>query len=383
MKDILFIRAASSNVGGIEGQIIRIAKRFALIKLFNPILVTSTGHNVFAERFEDCGFPVYKIQMDKSDILKGSKAIESILNKHNIGVIQSHMFRDSFIGRKVRMKHPEILHLFRAHTYIDCAWVPFWKKSVYHIIDKLTSKYVDLFIANGKYLAKEIVDHSWISPTKIRIVRNGREYVGLPDLPEDNLEASLSSRIAMVSNLLLHKGHDVLIRALSLLKQKGLIIRARLIGGESTGNRNANNTLFTDSLKTEAQELGVLDQIEFHGYTRNVYEALKGFSIVILPSDREGIPNCILEALSLRKLVIASNVGGIPEIIENGVSGLLHPPQDPKALADILEKVFTRPAKVWEPMRNAGYKTWKEQFSMEHMMDGLINIYRELNLSDK
>ena len=47
-----------------------------------------------------------------------------------------------------------------------------------------------------------------------------------------------------------------------------------------------------------------------------------------------------------------ANVGGIPEIIENGVNGLLHPPQDPEALADIIEWVFTKPAKVWEPMRS-------------------------------
>jgi len=100
----------------------------------------------------------------------------------------------------------------------------------------------------------------------------------------------------------------------------------------------------------------------------------------VLPSDSEVIPNCILEALSLRKLAIASQVGGVPEIIQSGANGILHPPQDPLALADILKKVFTSPAKVWEPMRDAGYETWREKFSTERMMEGLIAVYKEIGV---
>ncbi|GAH68974.1 unnamed protein product, partial [marine sediment metagenome] len=226
----------------------------------------------------------------------------------------------------------------------------------------------------------EIISRSWISPSKIRVIRNGRDQIGSPDLSGYDLDSPLPARIAMVSNLLPHKGHDVLTKSLSLLKQKGLKVPARLIGHESTGMMNEGNAPFTNNLKAEALKLGILDRIEFYGYTENVYDALKGFSVVVLPSDSEGVPNCILEAISLRKLIITSQVGGIPEIIQNGINGLLHPPQDPEALANILEKVFSTPARTWEPMRNAGYNTWKEKFSMEQMMEGLIKVYKELRV---
>lgn len=381
MKGILFIRATyASMAGGIEGQILRIAKELASKKLFNPILITDDRDSVFAQKFQEMGFFVYEIPMGKGDIFKGARAIELLLKKHNIALIQSHMFRESLVGRWVKMKHPEILHIFRAHTYIDCSWNPDWQKIAYHVLDKLTSKYVDLYIANGKILAKEIIYRSWVSPDKIRVVINGRDQIGVPDPAGYDLDSPLPARIAMVSNLLPHKGHDVLMKSLSLLKQKGLVIHTRLIGGESTGMMNEGRTPFTEDLKKKALELGVLDELEFYGYTENVYDALKDFSVVALPSDSEGIPNCILEAICLRKLVIASGVGGIPEIIQDGANGLLHPPQDPKVLADILEKIFTTPAKEWEPMRDAGYKTWKEKFSMQQMMNGLISVYQELGV---
>lgn len=290
------------------------------------------------------------------------------------------MFRESLIGRRVRMKHPEIPHIFRAHTYIDCSWIPKWKKTAYHLLDKLTSKYVDRNVANGEYLAKEIINRSWISLDKVRVVRNGRDQIRLPDVPESDLNTALPSKIAMVSNPLPHKGHNVLIKSLAFLKEKGLEVRARIIGGDSTSNGRTNNTSFINSIKKEASKLGVLDQIEFYGYTQDICEALQGFAVVALPSDSEGIPNFILESMSLRKFVIASNVGGIPEIIQDGVNGALHPAQDPEVLANILQKTFTTPAKVWEPMRNAGYKTWKEKFSMKQMIDGLIRVYRELRV---
>jgi len=164
------------------------------------------------------------------------------------------------------------------------------------------------------------------------------------------------------------------------LKQKGLRVCARLIGGELTGGNKKGFTPFTDNLKQEASRMGILDQIDFYGYTQNIYEALKGFSTLVLPSDSEGIPNCILEGLCLRKLAIASSVGGVPEIIRHRVNGLLHPPRDAHALAAILEEVFTTPAKIWESIRDAGYKTWKDRFSVDQMIEGLTRIYKEMDI---
>jgi glycosyltransferase involved in cell wall biosynthesis len=379
MKSILLLRASSTDFGGIEGQICRIAGELYKRNIFKPILVTSDNSTQLAEQFQVMGFQTYAFPMNQFNIKRTAENIEHILVRNDICLIQSHMFRESLIGRLVRSKHHTIPHVFRAQTYIDCSWIPQWKKFAYHCLDKITSKYVDKYIANGEYLAKEIMDHSWITKEKIKVVVNGRASIGLPDQEKTDLNV-LPRRIAMLSNFIEHKGYDVLIKSLFILKQNGLVINVRLIGGEKTAKGGLQDTFFTDRLKTEASKLGVLGQIEFYGFTKDIFSALNGIPVVVLPSDSEGIPNCLLEALSLRKLVVASNVGGIPEIISHGINGLLHPTQSPQHFAAILEKIFSTPANAWDSMRNNGYKTWHDKFYIDTMIDGLISVYRELNV---
>jgi len=185
----------------------------------------------------------------------------------------------------------------------------------------------------------------------------------------------------MVANFAHGKGHNCLIKALALLKRRNLIIEARLIGGELTaraaGDKNQDNT---SAIKKLADKFGVSSQIEFYGYTKDVCGALAGIPVVVLPSDSEGVPNCILEAMSLRKLVIASDTGGVREIVEDKKTGLLCKPKDPKGLADLLQYVFTHKAEDFEAVRTAGFEKWQKESTGEKMVDKLIEIYRKLEV---
>lgn len=382
MKDILFIRASYTNTdGGIEGQIIQIADNVYSRKILNPILATDNKDYVLPRKFKEMGFAVYEIPIKQMSIIKGANDLDIVVKKHNIALIQSHMFRESFIGRILRMRHRDIPHIFRAHTYIDCSWIPEWKKYLYHIFDKITSHYVDKYIVSGKYLFKEAVKRTWISQDKICVLNDGCEQIGIPDPPITDLTGSLPNRVAMLSRFVPFKRHDILIKCLSILRKRGVKVHARLIGkDDSPIVSNTGEHEFTNRLKREALKLNVLDQIEFIGYVDDLYKALKEFPVVVLPSDSEGIPVSLIEAISIRKLVIASNVGGIPGIIKNGKNGFLHPPRDPNALADILENIFSSPSKNWETIRNEGLKTWKNEFSTEQMIERLINIYSSIGV---
>ena len=379
MKEILFIRNSSDNFGGIEGQILRLATEFYSKGLFLPVLVTASTTCTFARRFKENGFDVYQVPFGKSKTIMSARCISDIIACRNIALIQTHMFRESLIARLVCKKNPQIPHVYRAQLHIDASQKnPSWKKFLYHLLDKLTSKHVDYYVANGEYLRDEIVNRSWIKPGKAITVINGRQSLGLPDLPYERLDAPLPFKIAMIANLWTGKGHDVLIKGLSILNNKGIRIEARLIGGELTGKQSLTSPI-TNDIKAQARKLGVLDQIEFYGHTDDVYSALKGIAVVVLPSDSEGIPNSILEAISLRKLVIASRVGGVPEIIDDGSQGLLHSPRDPDDFAKCLHQVFTTPASKWEPLRNAAYQKWQEKFTMKKMIENLTEIYKKLN----
>jgi len=247
------------------------------------------------------------------------------------------------------------------------------------VLDYVTSGWVDKYVANGEYLAEELKKASYIKAQQIEVVINGRDGIGEPDGPCLIPGGPLPPKVAMVANLFWKKGHDTLIKALGILKKRGIHINARLIGGENT-NFDAAKTPITDALKQLAREVGVESQIEFYGHTEDMAAALKDYPVLILPSDSEGVPNCVLEAMSLRKLILASKVGGVPELLTHNVSGLLFPPQNPVATAEVLEEVFVRTAGQWEAMRTAAFHRWQKQFSMAGMMDGYLRVYKQYGI---
>jgi glycosyltransferase involved in cell wall biosynthesis len=378
MKEIVFIRRSFTEFGGIENQIIGLAKQLFSRGQFKPVLVTTEPGWALARAFAECGFEVLTIPMDKTTIIRAAKEILRMLEGRDVAIIQTHLFRESLIARAVRRKRKDIRHILRAQTYIDWSINPKWKKKLYHLLDRTTNQWVDCYIANGKYLAEEIIKHSGVNPKKVHVVLNSRDQMNPPDEPCDRPNEPLSPRIALVANLMPGKGHDCLIEALALLKKKKLIITARFIGGQNTGIVSAGRS--PDSIliiKKLACQFGVLDQLEFYGFTKDIYAALVGIPVVVLPSDKEGVPNCIIEAMSLRKLVIASDTGGVSEIIDDKKTGLLCKTKDPKGLAELLQYVFTRRAEDFEQMRTAAFERWQKEFTGGKMVDKFIEIYRK------
>ncbi|MDD5010544.1 MAG: glycosyltransferase [Phycisphaerae bacterium] len=322
--------------------------------------------------------------MSNKKTLSAARKILSLLDNRDVAVIQTHLLQESFIGRIIRKKRTDIRHIFRAEVYPSDA-NPIWKKKIYYLFDKFTSQLVDCYVANGKYLSDEIITCSSVNPKRVFTLLNGRDTIGLPDEPVKALDKPLPAKVAMRANFIPGKRHECLIRAISSLKKKNLIVQVRLIGGEITPAAGSKKQSHISLIKKTAESLGVSNQVEFYGYSKNVFRAIEGIPVIVLPScsamhHREGIPNCILETMSLRKLIVASDIGGVSEIIEHGKSGILHKPQDYVGLADCLEGIFTAPAANWENMRNAAFKNWSQKFTLDIMINNLVEIYKKIGL---
>jgi glycosyltransferase involved in cell wall biosynthesis len=353
-----------------------------------------------AAAYRELGFPVESAGGENGAVLALAERVGAIARKRRAICLQSHNFRESIVGSLVRLRRRAPRHIFRVHTYIDCSWIPVWKKWAYHILAGLTQGGVDRFLPITHAAQRELVHRSGISPRKVAVIPDGVARLGPPDAANSS-NAPLPAKLAMVSNLLDHKGHDVLVRGLVELKRRGLTVKARLVGGERAAARHGQGGIgchsgrsawglsglpasacgpFSERLRAMASQAGVLDQLDFHGFTRDVYSAIRGYPVVVLPSESEGIPNSILEAMSVRKLVVAASVGGVPEVITEGHDGLLHPPKDPVALADALYLIFTTPACSWENMRDHAQRTWESRFSVEVMRHSLRRAYQQLGV---
>ena len=161
------------------------------------------------------------------------------------------------------------------------------------------------------------VAHSGIDiPPRVQKNDHIKSHYGLePDQPV----------IGIVAHLLPHKGYEYLIQAFQEVK-KVLPKCHLLIVGDG-------NTHYRSELTTLIQNLGLERAITFVGFQRKVLEYISAFDVFVLPSIYEAFGIALLEAMAMEKPIVASRVGGIPEIVEDGISGLLVPPRDSGALA--------------------------------------------------
>ena len=136
-----------------------------------------------------------------------------------------------------------------------------------------------------------------------------------------------------------------------------------------------------DDLARHASQLGVADRVLFLGFKRNAYNYLAHFDALLMPSLHEGLPYTLLEAMSLKKPILASAVGGLAEVLENGRTGWLFPPRDPSAIAYAIQRLVVEKDAAVQLGFNAA-AVQRERYSLDGMVDHYIEKYIEAAKSE-
>jgi glycosyltransferase involved in cell wall biosynthesis len=147
------------------------------------------------------------------------------------------------------------------------------------------------------------------------------------DVPDDEL------LVLTVANLRPEKGYDVLLDAARSIARRGVPVRFAAVGRGP----------LADELTARHETLGLGDRFRFLGERSDVIRLLVGCDVFVLPSRQEGLPVTLMEATSTGTAIVATEVGGVPQVITDGVDGLIVTPGDPEALADAIERVATDP----------------------------------------
>jgi glycosyltransferase involved in cell wall biosynthesis len=134
-----------------------------------------------------------------------------------------------------------------------------------------------------------------------------------------------------------------------------------------------------DSLEAQAASLGISRRVVFTGRREDVPAVTAALDISVLPSYREAQGLSVLEAMALSRPVVASEVGGIPEMIENGVSGLLVPPNDHVALADAIVRLLSDHPYA-DMIAKRGHDLVHDRFCIELMVNSIETLYDEAAL---
>jgi glycosyltransferase involved in cell wall biosynthesis len=215
-----------------------------------------------------------------------------------------------------------------------------------------------------------VVEASGIAPGRLRLV-----YEGVPDRsPTPGGHEVLASLgvpggapvIGNVAALTGHKDHATLVEAMALLRPR--VPEARLvILGEGS---------LRGALEALVRERGLQDRVLLAGFRRDLDRLLPAFSLFCLSSRLEGLGTSLLDAMAFGLPVVATAAGGIPEAVEDGVTGRVVPPRDPTALADALAAVLAD-----EPGRQAlgaaGRRRFLERFTADRMVEGTLRVVEE------
>jgi glycosyltransferase involved in cell wall biosynthesis len=113
------------------------------------------------------------------------------------------------------------------------------------------------------------------------------------------------------------------------------------------------------------------------GFRTDVLGCIKGFDLFVMSSVTEGLGTSLLDAMAAGRPIVATTAGGIPEIVEDGLNGLLVPPRDHHALADAIVRALKNPA-MRQQMGDAGLARVKERFTVERMVEQTADVYKRL-----
>ena len=221
----------------------------------------------------------------------------------------------------------------------------------------------DAVVCNSIAVMEDAIRHTRLPRRKALVIRNG---VLLPAAQAPS--RMRPPRVVILANLIAYKGHDVALAAFAQVRASMPALEARLQlagAGPEEG-----------PLRVRARELGINGDVEFLGSVADVSALLADCAFTVLPSRTEGMPNAVLESLAHGRAVIASAVGGVPEILEHG-GGVLVPPGDPEALADAMRGLLADPAMAAR-LGAEGRALVNDLFGTELMVQDALRLYQGL-----
>jgi glycosyltransferase involved in cell wall biosynthesis len=180
--------------------------------------------------------------------------------------------------------------------------------------------------------------------------------------------------VSCAARLFRGKGQDDVIRAVARIRSEVPDLRLLIIGED---DRQAMDTSFAAQLKGLACQLGVADRVYFTGFRTDMPALLAASDVFALPSFQEPFGLVYLEAMAMKKPVIALDNGGTPEVVEHGKSGLLSPPGDLSSLARNLLALLREP-ELRARMGDYGRRQVEARFTPQRMADDAARVYAAL-----
>ena len=338
------IRAIESNLEEAKGKGVRIITIAELVRRIHPL----TDLKAFLKLIK---------------IFRGEKP----------HIVHTHTSKAGILGRWAACltRVPVIIHT--PHGHIFWGYFNHWNTALYIFLEKLTATITDKIITLTAQEKKDHCIYRLAHNNKFTIIHSGIDLNNFFNIQVNSAEVKNklgipegSFVVGTIGRLTPVKGHKYLIEAASkiLLKIPGMIF-VFLGDGE-----------LINELKRQATVSGINDKVLFLGWRPDVAEIMSTFDVFVLPSLNEGMGKVLVEAMAMGKPIIASDIGGIPDLIIHGNNGLLTSAGDPESIAMSIEFLYRDPSKRKELGENG--KAIAAQYSADSMIQKIDRLYLEL-----
>ena len=340
------------------GQSVALRLAHAARERGHDVSFVAPADGPFVARARKQGFTVELVDLTRTHRVDGVARLARHLRQERASILHTHTLAVANALSRVAARIAGVPVV--SHLHIENHFRPATRRLI-AALDNRTARWADALVAVSED-TKRVYDHQGYPPDKIEVVYNG------VDLPA-NGGAERDDRFVVgeIARLCDVKGQRELIRAIAALPHAKLVLAGRDLerGGA-----------YEEELRAEAERLGVGARVEF-GFREDVGDLLDTLDVVALPSWTEGLPMSVLEAMAHGRAVVATPVGGTPEVVVDGETGFLVPPRDPTALAAALRRLADD-AELRKRFGAAGRRRVAERFTAAAMSERILAIYDEV-----
>jgi glycosyltransferase involved in cell wall biosynthesis len=356
----------SDGFGGQEHRIL--LECGEMIRRGHRAVVVCRPEAELRRRAEEAGIPVHPMPIRSSFDAGAIAGMVRLFRREKVDVVNTHSGKDSWVG-SIAAKVAGVPLLLRTR-HISVPVRRGWYNFIY--------RWPDGYVTTGEMIREHLIGVG-IPPDRVVSIPTGVDVERFsPDVSGDPVRAEFSvgreePLVSVIGVLRSWKRHDVFLEAVRLLREGGSPVRGLVVGEGPQRERIAGGIAGKDLARA----------VRMTGYRQDIPEIVAASDVIVLPSDRfEGVPQVILQALAMGRAVVASPIGGIPEVVHHEKTGLLCPAGDPSAYADAIARLLAEP-ELRERLGATGRELVLSRYSSTAMCDRTEGFYDMLASAKK
>lgn len=343
---------------GAERIVFEIATRLPADGFDVVVASLSKPGEFYEKKLLERGIRVEHFPFSKIWPFSGLKKLAKFVESENFALINAHLFHANWAAKQIAKRNPRVKVITTTHI-CEHRFVPwrFWS-------DSKSAPYSTAEVCVSNAVKKFTLDKTSIPEEKLRVIHNG---ISVPNGYAPKPYPAGPPVIGAVGRLDEQKGFLYLVKAMQIIAKWSP--EAKLVI-QGTGHLRCH-------LNSVARDLGVNDKVELAGFTEDVFSFYDRCSVVACPSLWEGFGLVAAEAQYAARPVVASDADSLPEIVADGRTGLLVPPEDVDSLATAIIEILSDRELAAE-LGKAGHKVCAESFSVGRMASEYAALFRSV-----